>query len=195
MPTRTRCAKIRSMRSQFCWHRLPEDRSRRKPVPDSMPISFTKFHGFGNDYIVFEASHLSAIDNLNDFARSVCDRHYGVGADGIDVVAPATEAGADFVVRIFNADGSEANLSGNGTRCAAAYLHYRKLWSRKELRLQTRSGIKLYRLCERLENGAFVFESELGQPRFDTASIPMNTDEPLDRVIDYPVYGYGGTHK
>jgi diaminopimelate epimerase len=152
-----------------------------------MPISFIKFHGFGNDYIVFEASQLSAIDNLNEFARNVCDRHYGAGADGIDVVAPDTEATADFVVRIFNADGSEANLSGNGTRCAAAYLHYRKLWSRKELRLRTRSGIKLYRLCERLEGGAFVFESELGQPKFDSASIPMKTDEPLERVIDYPL--------
>ncbi|MEP6706109.1 MAG: diaminopimelate epimerase [Pyrinomonadaceae bacterium] len=156
-------------------------------MPDSMPISFTKFHGFGNDYIVFAAAHLSAVGDLNEFARRVCDRHYGAGADGIDVVAPATEASADFVVRIFNADGSEANLSGNGTRCAAAYLHYGKLWSREELRLQTRSGIKLYRLRERLGNGSFVFESELGQPRFDSASIPMTTGQPLERVIDYPL--------
>ena len=163
-------------------------------MPDSMPISFTKFHGFGNDYIVFEAGQVSAIDDLNQFARRVCDRHYGAGADGIDVVEPATEADADFVVRIFNADGSEANLSGNGTRCAAAYLHYRRLWSRKELRLQTRSGIKLYRLCERLGNGGFVFESELGQPRFDTASIPMKTDEPMERVIDYPLDVCGDTY-
>jgi diaminopimelate epimerase len=150
-------------------------------------INFTKFQGFGNDYIVFEARELATVKNLNDFARAVCDRHYGPGADGIDVVTPATDPDADFVVRIFNVDGSEANLSGNGTRCAAAYLFYRDLWSKSELRLQTRSGIKLYRLLERLGPGSYLFESELGKPKFDSASVPMLTDGDLDRIIDYPL--------
>lgn len=152
-----------------------------------MPFTFIKFHGFGNDYIVFEAAQLSAVNDLNEFARRICDRHYGAGADGIDVVTRSDDPSADFVVRIFNVDGSEANLSGNGTRCAAAYLHYRKLWSHSELRLKTRSGIKRYRLREQLGAGEYVFESELGQPKFDSASIPMLTDVPLERVIDYPL--------
>ena len=150
-----------------------------------MPFNFIKFHGFGNDYIVFEAEQLSAVTDLNEFARRICDRHYGAGADGIDVVMRSEDPGADFVVRIFNVDGSEANLSGNGTRCAAAYLHHRALWADTELRLKTRSGIKRYRLREQLGAGSYVFESELGQPKFDNASIPMLTDVPLDRVVDY----------
>ena len=152
-----------------------------------MAINFTKFQGFGNDYIVFEAAQLSGVSNLNEFARAVCDRHYGAGADGIDVVSPSPDPSADFVVRIFNVDGSEANLSGNGTRCAAAYLYYHGLWSRKELRLQTRSGIKLYRLLERLGPGGYLFDSELGQPKFDSSSVPMLTGAPLDPIIDFPL--------
>src|SRR6185503_5187078 len=143
-----------------------------------MSINFTKFQGFGNDYIVFEAAQLSGVSNLNEFARAVCDRHYGAGADGIDVVSPSPDPAAEFVVRIFNVDGSEANLSGNGTRCAAAYLYYRGLWSQKDLRLKTRSGIKLYRLLERLGPGGYLFDSELGQPKFDSASVPMLTGDP-----------------
>jgi len=103
----------------------------------------------------------------------VCNRHYGAGADGIAVVAPSADDTADFSVRIFNPDGSEASMSGNGTRCAASYLFFHKLWSNDQLRLQTRNGVKRYLLQERLGDGAFLFQSELGQPRFDSASIPM----------------------
>jgi diaminopimelate epimerase len=152
-----------------------------------MPPSFVKFHGFGNDYIVIEAKELAGVSDLGNFARRICDRHYGAGADGIAVVSPAENHDADFHVRIFNPDGSEAGLSGNGTRCAASYLHYHRLWSAPELRLSTRSGVKLYILREHNEDGRYVFDSELGQPKFDSASIPMLTDAPLEKVVDYPV--------
>ncbi len=116
-----------------------------------MEIQFIKFHGYGNDYIVIESEQLVEVSDLGEFARRICDRHYGAGADGIAVVSRA-EIGADFYVRIFNPDGSEAGLSGNGTRCAAAYLYYRDLWRADELRLNTRSGVKRYFLRERLVN-------------------------------------------
>jgi diaminopimelate epimerase len=150
-------------------------------------MQFIKFHGFGNDYLVFEADSLSGVNSLNEFAHAICDRHYGAGADGITVVSQAEDEGADFAVRIFNVDGSEAALSGNGTRCTVAYLYYRDLWSKDELRLKTRSGVKLYRLRERLGDGHYWFESELGQPGLDSASIPMMTDERRIRVTDYPL--------
>ena len=150
-------------------------------------MQFIKFHGFGNDYIVFEEQRLDGVGSLNEFARRVCDRHYGAGADGITVVSRAEDAGADFRVRIFNADGSEAGLSGNGTRCTVAYLYYRGLWSKDELRLQTRTGVKRYSLRERVSEGHYWFESELGQPGFESALIPMLTDEPRERVMDYPL--------
>ena len=156
-----------------------------------MATSFTKFQGFGNDYLVFEADQLARVNNLGEFARRICNRHYGAGADGIAIVSepPAVAGGlvgdSDFRVRIFNPDGSEAGMSGNGTRCAAAYLFFHGLWSDRNLRLQTRNGIKRYHLIERSGDGSFLFRSELGQPRFDSASIPMNTKEPLDRVVNH----------
>jgi len=153
-----------------------------------MPPTFIKFHGFGNDYIVIESTNLAEFPDaarLGEFARRICNRHYGAGADGIAVVSLSEVAGADFQVRIFNPDGSEASLSGNGTRCAAAYLYYKQLWTAVELRLTTRAGIKLYTLREQPAAGHYVFDSELGQPKFDSSSIPMTTRELLPKVIDY----------
>jgi len=152
-----------------------------------MPARFTKFHGFGNDYLVFEAKQFAKTADLGEFARRVCNRHYGAGADGIAVAKRSEGGSSDFEVRIFNPDGSEAGMSGNGTRCTAAYLFFHNLWSDERLRLQTRNGVKRYLLRERSRAGSFLFESELGQPNFDSASIPMLTERPLDRVIDYPL--------
>lgn len=148
---------------------------------------FTKFQGFGNDYLVFETDALRDVRDLGDFAHRICNRHYGAGADGIAIVQRSTSPDADFQVRIFNPDGSEAGMSGNGTRCAASYLYFHGLWSNDLLRLQTRNGIKRYHLLERSDPGSFLFQSELGQPKFETASIPMRINEPLERVIDYPL--------
>jgi diaminopimelate epimerase len=154
---------------------------------------FTKFHGYGNDYIVFEAGQLTEVGDLGDFARRICNRHYGAGADGIAVAEVSSESSSDFQIRIFNPDGSEAGMSGNGTRCAASYLFFHNLWSNDLLRLQTRNGIKRYHLLERSGAGSFLFQSELGPPKFDGGSIPMLTDAPLERVIDYPLAVGGET--
>jgi diaminopimelate epimerase len=150
-----------------------------------MPPPFTKFHGLGNDYIVIEEQHLQGISDLGEFARRICNRHYGAGSDGIAVIGKSVEA--DFNVRIFNPDGSEAGLSGNGTRCATAYLYYKGIWKATELRLSTRTGIKKYWLCEQTGPGKYIFESELGQPKFDPKSIPMVLTSRVDRVIRFPL--------
>lgn len=160
-----------------------------------MSLKFIKFHGFGNDYIVIEANQFADLRRLGEFARRICNRHYGAGADGIAVVSPSQDQSADFQVRIFNPDGSEASLSGNGTRCAAAYLYYEKLWQAEELRLNTRAGVKRYVLRADEGNGRYLFDSELGQPKFDSASIPMLTDRPLVQVIDYDLEVAGETFK
>ena len=158
-----------------------------------MPPGFIKFHGFGNDYIVIEAERLATIASLSEFSRRICDRHYGAGADGIAVISPSLEPSADFRVRIFNPDGSEAALSGNGTRCAAAYLFYQNLWEAEELRLSTHSGVKRYFIRQHHPPGKFIFDSELGQPRFASDEIPMLTKDKLERVVNYPLAVDGET--
>jgi diaminopimelate epimerase len=126
-------------------------------------INFGKLHGFGNDYIVIEAEDLQrGASSLENFARKVCHRNTGIGGDGIAVLE-RLENGADYSCRIINPDGSEAGFSGNGTRCAVAYLYYKNLWSGKNLRLKTRSGIKNYQFLER-ERNTFWFRAELGKP-------------------------------
>ena len=128
-------------------------------------INFCKFHGFGNDYIVFEASDLRAVENLNQFAAKVCRRNTGIGGDGVAIIENL-ETEADYSCRIINPDGSEAGFSGNGTRCAVAYLFYKNLWQEKSLKLKTKSGIKNYEFLKR-ENFTYWFLSELGKPKFD----------------------------
>jgi diaminopimelate epimerase len=168
-------------------------------------VRFTKFHGYGNDYLVFEAEHLAPAgwragfepfgeaDAFGAFVRRVCQRHFGAGADGVAVVERLDAGGdADFRLRIFNPDGSEAAMSGNGSRCAAACLYFDGLWSDEELRFLTRAGIKLFRLRGRVGRSRFRFEAEIGRPRFDSASIPISTPEPLAEVRDFPLALDGG---
>src|SRR5437660_1910638 len=122
-------------------------------------MRFVKFHGYGNDYLVFEAGELESVgwrggferlgagETFPDFVRRVCDRHFGAGADGVAVVERLKEGGtADFILRIFNPDGGEAAMSGNGSRCAAACLHFDGLWTAAEWRLMTRAGVSGYSL-------------------------------------------------
>jgi len=158
-----------------------------------MPPRFTKFHGLGNDYLVFESEQLHEITDLGEFSRRICNRHYGAGGDGIAIIGKPQNAAADFNVRIFNPDGSEAGLSGNGTRCAVAYLYYQGLWNADALTLSTRTGLKRYYPRQQDGHGKFVFESELGQPKFDTPSIPMSITPPRDDVIGYPLQLNGET--
>lgn len=146
-----------------------------------------KFQAFGNDYIVFEAPALCEVPSLNNFAVSVCTAHYGAGADGIAIVEKVSDEEADFDVRIFNPDGSEAGLSGNGTRCAAAYLYRENLWKEDEVRLRTSARTTLYRLREAERSGRFLFDSELGRPSFDAASVPVNLDSGTEPITDFPL--------
>ena len=163
-------------------------------------MQFTKLHGYGNDYLVFGADRLGAVGwragseragevgAFGEFVRRVCDRHFGAGADGVAVFERLDGGGeADFRLRIFNPDGSEAAMSGNGSRCAAACLYFDGLWSHEELRFLTRAGVKLFRLRGRGGSARFRFEAEIGRPCFDSASIPMRTPEPLAEVRDYPL--------
>jgi diaminopimelate epimerase len=155
-------------------------------------IKFCKFEGFGNDYVVIESEQLKDISSISEFTRRFCNRTLGVGSDGIAILEKLDETDADFSCRIINPDGSEAGFSGNGTRCAVAYAHFRGLWSEKILRLKTLSGVKKYELLE--QNGkTFWFDAEIGKPKFASNEIPFASETKLESVIDQALIVDGKT--
>ena len=156
-----------------------------------MSISFCKFHGFGNDYIVIERANIPASLDQIDLALSICQRHTGVGSDGIAIVERIDDPEADFSCEIVNPDGSVAGFSGNGTRCAVSYIYFKELWSKPTLRLRMRTGIKNYRLIEQAPGGHYWFEAEIGKPKFSSDEVPFASGTPLERVIDRTVDSYG----
>jgi diaminopimelate epimerase len=153
--------------------------SRQTPV-----MFFYKFQALGNDFLIVRESELRAVtDDFEAFSKQICDRHFGAGADGVELLLDAPRvAGADFEVRLFNADGGETPISGNGTRCVAAYLYLIEKWDRPEVRIATGAGLKLLRLIDR-DNSGLIFEAEMGAPRFASDEIPVILPARLDRVI------------
>jgi len=158
-----------------------------------MTLPFSKFHGFGNDYIVFERSAAKGAATLSKLAVAMCHRHTGVGSDGLAVLERLDGAVADYSCEIVNPDGSFASFSGNGTRCAVAHLYHQNLWSGETLRLKTRSGIKTYHLLGR-DGEEFSFEAEIGEPRFASGEIPMNLNGEREAVVNEPVALAGGQY-
>jgi diaminopimelate epimerase len=149
-------------------------------------IPFCKFHGFGNDYIVIE-KQLTGGASLPELAKAICHRHTGAGSDGIAVIEKLETRGADFFCEIVNPDGSIAGFSGNGTRCVVAYLYYKNIWKAPSLKLKTKSGIKNYSLVENESPGHYIFEAEIGKPKFASGEIPVKTDARTKDVIDLKI--------
>lgn len=152
-----------------------------------MSIPFCKFHGFGNDYIVIERTSIPDMIDLPALAKNICHRHTGAGADGIAVIGPPESELADIFCEIVNPDGSIAGFSGNGTRCAVAYLYFKQLSTEARLRLETRSGIKTFRLIDGEPEKYYVFEAEIGKPHFASSVIPVALPTEAESVIDLPV--------
>ncbi|HEX7288726.1 MAG TPA: diaminopimelate epimerase [Candidatus Angelobacter sp.] len=121
-------------------------------------VPFTKASACGNDFLIIDAARMPA--DPGDFTRRICDRHNGVGADGVEWVSPGENA--DLSIRLINADGSEAEISGNGTRCVAAYAVAGG--SKEKLAIRTGAGIKRCELVSRSGN-SFEFEMEMGTPQ------------------------------
>ncbi|MFY9608295.1 MAG: diaminopimelate epimerase [Blastocatellia bacterium] len=155
--------------------------------------TFTKLQGMGNDFLVVEIDDVASL--IPDGARvpaaelaiKMCSRNYGAGADGLVFVSRSKGDQSDFTSRIFNSDGSEASVSGNGTRCLAAYLYHAGLWSAPEIRIATAAGVKQGRLVSR-QGVRFEFEFDMGKPDLSSLAVPMALDRPLDQVVRYPLH-------
>ena len=118
-------------------------------------VAFTKASACGNDFLIAEGA---GVADLSALSRRMCDRHNGIGADGVEWTFPDAEA--DVRVRLMNADGSEAEISGNGTRCVAAEICSRT--AKEEVRVRTAAGLKTCHLVER-HDPTFEFESDMGR--------------------------------
>lgn len=139
-------------------------------------LHFAKLEGSGNDFLIIEES-LGAEQPDSRFVKRICDRHLGIGADGLVLYSRLLPGEAHFSMRLFNADGSEAEISGNGMRCLAAHIFHRRLHSATELLVQTRAGIK--RVHAVGASGAdFSFEVEMGLPILDPEKIPFRLNPP-----------------
>ena len=148
-------------------------------------LKFTKAQGMGNDFLIIQVDDVASLPDASRLAQQMCERNYGAGADGIVFVAPDDRVKADFASRIFNADGSEAGVSGNGTRCVAAFLYHHGLWNESDVSIGTVAGVKRGRLVSR-EGSRFEFAFDMGQPNFSSKAVPMSIS-PSDRVVRYPL--------
>lgn len=126
-----------------------------------MRIPFTKTHGARNDFLLTWRADVPAA-SLPEIAAAICDRHAGIGADGWMLVSPPADADAEGTIELYNSDGSVAEISGNGTRCAAALL-VRHNYAAGVVRVRTGAGIKTLRLLER-RGLRFEFEMNMGRP-------------------------------
>ncbi len=135
-------------------------------------IKFTKMHGIGNDYLYIDARR-KKIASVEKLAIAMSDRHFGVGADGIILILNSDVA--DFKMRIFNADGSEAEMCGNGIRCFAKYLYDHGLTKKKKVSVETLAGVKYMNLYTR-HNKVDKVSVDLGEPILLRERIPMKGD-------------------
>lgn len=126
----------------------------------SLSVPFTKASACGNDFLIIESRHRP--EDAAGFTRRICDRHNGVGADGVEWITAGGE-GADVTCDLINADGSPAEVSGNGTRCVAAWWHDRRARAQKTIRVLTDAGVKECQCVSEAE-GVFQFESDMGVP-------------------------------
>lgn len=153
-------------------------------------IRFTKMQGIGNDYVYVNLFEEQVPDPVN-LSVAVSDRHFGIGADGLILIGPSKVA--DVSMRIFNADGSEAQMCGNGTRCVAKYARDHGLARTDEVTVETKAGVKAVRVF--LENGKVVrARVNMGAPRLLRREIPMAG--PADeRCVDSPLEVAGASFR
>lgn len=142
-------------------------------------MQFTKWHGLGNDFVIVNGSETQ----VGDYAKAaieVCDRHFGIGADGLVFVLPSSIA--DFKMKIMNSDGSEAEMCGNVTRCVARYVYEQGLTSKTQITLETLAGI----IKPELLNAEGMVKVDMGEPRLTRNLIPMVGSE-KEQAIDVPI--------
>lgn len=146
-----------------------------------MKLYFTKMHGCGNDYIYINSLE-NPISNPNDLSIKLSNRNFGIGSDGIILICPSNIA--DAKMRIFNADGSEGKMCGNGIRCVGKYLYDNKIVTKNPLSIETLSGIKILNLTLQ-NNKVETVTVDMGKASLNTYDIPAIFNK--EQIINEPI--------
>lgn len=147
---------------------------------------FSKFQGIGNDYIIIDEFKQEVVPEKQKsaIARLLCKRQFSIGADGVLFVCPSTHEDAEIKMRIFNADGSEAEMCGNGIRCFAKYVYQKGLIRSLTMRIETLGGIKIITLSTS-EGVVSTIQVDMGEPKLLRSEIPMRGEN--THVINEPL--------
>ena len=138
-------------------------------------LQFTKMHGLGNDYVYMDAIN-QEIENRSELAKFVSDRHFGIGSDGLILICPSEKA--DFRMQMFNQDGSEAEMCGNGIRCVGKFVYDKGLTNKETITVETLAGIKT--LVMTAKNGKIeTARVDMGEPILEPEKIPVISNENL----------------
>ncbi len=144
-------------------------------------MKFTKMQGLGNDYIYVNCFE-EKVENINETAKFVSDRHFGIGSDGLVLICPSDKA--DFRMDMYNSDGTQAEMCGNAIRCVGKYVYDRGLTDKTEISVETLAGIKYLQL--NVEKGTVkTIRVNMGEPKIKSAEIPVDTE--LENFIKQPV--------
>lgn len=136
-------------------------------------IKFTKMHGLGNDYVYIDAIH-QKIEDEENLARFVSNRHFGIGSDGLILICESSVA--DFKMRMFNADGSEAEMCGNGIRCVGKFVYDKGLTNKEAVTIETLAGIKTLKLNVK-DGKVETARVDMGEPILESEKIPVISNE------------------
>jgi diaminopimelate epimerase len=161
-------------------------------TPETSTMRFTKMQGAGNDYVYVNCFDEGLPDDPADLARRIADRHYGVGGDGLILICPSDRA--DARMRMFNADGSESEMCGNGIRCVAKYVHDHDIARKPRLSIETGAGVLSLDL-EIAGDEAVRVRVDMGRPILEAARIPTTLDGDSSRggrVVEWPLPSLGG---
>lgn len=139
-------------------------------------MRFTKMHGIGNDYIYIDATK-NVITNPELLAKKLSDRHYGIGSDGLVLIMPSVIC--DFRMRMFNPDGTEAEMCGNASRCVAKYVYDNKMTDKTNFTLETGAGIKILSIHKNPENIVDTVTIDMGTPILEPEKIPVLASEEM----------------
>lgn len=164
-----------------------------------MKIKFTKMQAYGNDYVYIDAIN-QKIENVNELARYISNRHFGVGSDGMVLVCKSETA--DFRMRMFNPDGTEGEMCGNALRSLSKYVYEHKMTDKTNLMIETLGGMQKIKLF--VADGKVVnIEANIGAPVLDTKKIPVVTNMPefieqpvkiLDKEFNITAVSWGNPH-